>query len=283
MKTYENADYKYLTYFLDNNLKIDLSEIEDYLELVGKYKTDNNGAIKEKVSEGEYILLETKATAGYNLLNTIYRFNVYNNKSNYLIECVNDPITGSVLLNKTNSSNGEYISGVEFTLYKKSDVIGTPDIVIGSYETDNNGKVFVENLGYGEYYFLETKTPDRFVAPEDEDTKNATKFIIDVQGEVESLAYTNDEKPCTIVVYKTEKGTDIPIVGAKFALMNGDEKIAEATTDASGVATFAGLELGEYTLVEIATAPGYDINSFEPLTVSVTNYATHKVFVSEIL
>ena len=86
LKTYENADYKYLTYFLDNNLKIDLSEIEDYLELVGKYKTDNNGAIKEKVSEGEYILLETKATAGYNLLNTIYRFNVYNNKSNYLIE-----------------------------------------------------------------------------------------------------------------------------------------------------------------------------------------------------
>ena len=36
LNTYENADYKYLTYFLDNNLKIDLSAIEDYLEFIGK-------------------------------------------------------------------------------------------------------------------------------------------------------------------------------------------------------------------------------------------------------
>ncbi len=280
LNTYENADYKYLTYFLDNNLEIDLTEIEGYLEYVKKYRTGDNGIIKDEISEGEYILLETKATTGYNLLNAIYRFNVYKNEAYYLIECVNDPITGSVLLNKTNSSNGEYISGVEFTLYKKSSEIGAPDIKIGSYETDKNGKIFIENLGYGEYYFLETKTPDRFIAPDDEDTKEATKFSIDIQGEVESLSYTNDEKPCSVVIYKTEKGTDTPIAGAKFALMNGNTKVAEAITDADGIATFTGLELGEYTLVEIATAPGYDINSFEPLTISVTTYATHKVFVN---
>lgn len=280
LNTVENSEYKYLTYFLDNNKKIDLSEVEQYLEVVKTYKTDSSGIIKQTIPEGEYILLETKATNGFNLLNSIYRFSVYKTESHYRIECVNDPITGSVILNKTNSSNGEYISGVEFTLYKKNDVISQPDIKIGAYETDANGKVLVENLEYGEYYFLETKTPDRFVKPDDAETKEETKFIIDVQGETENIDYANDEKPCTVIVYKTEKGSDKPIAGAKFALMNGDTKVAEAVTDADGIATFTDLELGEYKLVELATAPGYDIDSFEAVTVSVTNYTTHKVYVN---
>lgn len=278
LHTVEDSDYKYLSYFLDNNLKVDLTEVQNYIEKVGTYKTNESGIIQQTVQKGEYILLETKSQSGYNILNTIYRFGVYNSSSHYVLECVNDPIVGSVKLLKTNSNNGEYISGVEFTLYQKNNVLSAPDIKIGTYETDKNGSIFVTGLEYGEYYFLETKTPDRFEKPEDAETKDATKFIIDVNGEIESIAYTNVEKPCSVVVYKTEKGTDTPIAGAKFALMKDNNKVAEAITDKDGVATFTGLELGEYTLVELATAPGYDINSFSPLTITVDNYSVHKVF-----
>lgn len=274
----ENTDYKYLTYFLENNLTLDLTEVETYIEKVGTYTTNASGVIDKTIPKGEYILFETKAKDGFNKLNAIYRFGIYGSSSNYVIECVNDPIVGSVKLSKTNAKNGEYISGVEFTLYQNNEVLSEPDIMIGTYETDANGTIFVKNLPYGEYYFLETKTPARFEKPEDAETKEATKFRIDVQGEVETVSYSNVEKPCSVIVYKTEKGTENPIAGVKFALMNGNIKVAEAITDKDGIATFSDLELGEYTLVEIATAPGYDINSFQPVTISVDEYSVHKVY-----
>lgn len=279
IKTQENAQYKYLTYFMDNNGKVNLDEVSSYLELVDSYTTDDKGQITKELQYGDYLLIETEATKGYDKLNAVYRFGVYESGFNYLIECVNDPIAGSVELVKTNSATGEFIKDVKFKLLLDKSTLSEPDVEIGTYTTDENGKVRVDGLALGDYYFLEVETPDRYVAPEDAETKEATKFTIDVHKEVENISYTNDEKASNILVYKTDKTTGNPIQGVKFALMKGDTKYMEAVTNSEGLAAFINVELGEYKLVEVTAAEGYDINSFEPKDISVTEYKVQKIYV----
>lgn len=274
-----NSKYKYTTYFLNGNKAIDITEIENCLELVKTYETDKNGVIEEDLPHGEYIILETQANEGYQLLNSIYRFSIYQNSVDYVIECVNDPITGSVHLIKTDASTGEHILGAEFTLYKKAKAPSDEDIMISVHETDTAGQITVNGLEYGDYYFIETKTPIRYESPDPEDTKLKTQFTISSQDQVCEVAYTNVEKPCAIVIYKTDKDTGEPLEGVKFALKSGETKIGEAITDADGVATFADMELGEYTLVEIATVDGYKLDGFEPVQISLTEYVVHKIFI----
>lgn len=279
IKKQENAQCKYLIYFMDNNGRVNLDEVSSYLELVENYTTDNKGQIKKELQYGDYLLIETEATKGYDKLNAVYRFGVYESGFNYLIECINDPIAGSVELVKTNSATGEFIKDVKFKLLLDKSDLSEPDIEIGTYTTDENGKIRVDGLALGDYYFLEIETPDRYVAPEDADTKEATKFTIDEHKEVENISYTNDEKASNILVYKTDKTTGTPIQGVKFALMKGDTKYAEAVTNSEGLAAFINVELGEYKLVEITAAEGYDINSFEPKDISVTEYKVQKIYV----
>ena len=274
-----NSAYKYTTYFLDDNKPFDLEEISGCIELVKEYTTDAHGVFEEDLGYGEYILYEISTIEGYNLLNAIYRFGIYKNEANFVIECINDPITGSVKLIKTNASTGEHILGAEFTLYMKANDGAEADIMVDVFETDNSGEIYVDGLEYGDYYFIETKAPIRYEMPDPEDTKVKTSFSITTQGQECNISYTNVEKPCFIVVYKNDKDSGEPLEGVKFALMSGELKIAEAITGADGIATFADMELGKYTLVEIATLDGYKLDGFAPIEIDVAEYSIHKVFI----
>ena len=76
----------------------------------------------------------------------------------------NEVITGSVTLTKIDDTTKAAISGVEFKLYRKNTAAAGIDTEIpnsltdsGNYITDSNGKIMVENLEYGHYYFTEVK------------------------------------------------------------------------------------------------------------------------------
>ena len=274
-----HAEYKYLTYFMADGTRVNIDEVADYMEIAGVYQTDANGQIHQTLPYGDYILLETKALDGYKTLNAVYRFGIYQSGFNYYIECTNDPISGSVKLIKTSSVTGEFIQGVQFELYKAGEALAEPDVKIGSYTTDEKGEIEINGLQYGDYFFIETYTPDRYEQPNPEDTKIDTKFTISKDGEVQIVSYANDEKPCNLIVYKTDKDTGRPLSGVKFALMLGDKLYKEAVTNKDGEAVFADLELGQYTLMEVTAAEGYDINAFQPVTVDVNTYSVHKVYI----
>ncbi|MGN0243715.1 MAG: collagen binding domain-containing protein [Lachnospiraceae bacterium] len=61
------------------------------------------------------------------------------------------PITGSISLLKTDEK-GNALADVSFDLYKEA---GETDEYIGNYRTDANGRITVENLVFGSYYFVE--------------------------------------------------------------------------------------------------------------------------------
>jgi streptococcal pilin isopeptide linkage domain len=66
-----------------------------------------------------------------------------------------DPQNYSVTLTKYEKAGGDTIEGAEFYLYKKGDGDAVTQIN-GRYTTDTDGKIEVDQLEEGDYYFLET-------------------------------------------------------------------------------------------------------------------------------
>lgn len=59
---------------------------------------------------------------------------------------------GQVALGKVDAADGTVLAGVQFNLYKND---GT---LYGTYTTDEDGIIYIDQLAYGSYYFVESKT-----------------------------------------------------------------------------------------------------------------------------
>ena len=105
----------------------------------------------------------------------------------------NDNGSGAVSLYKVDAQTGDSLAGAEFVLYKAD---GTK---VGSYTTDSQGYIKVQNLRYGSYYFTETKAPDGYHL----DQSNV-KFTLDKSNSADN------SHPWNIKVSNTKK--DIPTV-----------------------------------------------------------------------
>ena len=170
------------------------------------------------------------------------------------IDVENDAIKGSVKLLKENES-GDVLSGVKFNLYKKNNGIlyaeedayrttynsmtsaeknavnkykeASDDLFIGSYTTDANGSISVNNLCYGEYYFVETATLTQYVLD-----SSTYSFEIVGNGDAESITVVNEMKkqPFAIQKYGEAELGDTPLAGAGFMAC----PVSELTKDADG-------------------------------------------------
>lgn len=111
---------------------------------------------------GRYEVQETAGPANVVLNTTKYSVDIPMTSDNgtdlnyqVAIYPKNEVLRGAVELLKTGEED-EALAGAEFELYK----VGTPDEKIGDkYVTDADGKLLVEGLLYGDYYFVETKAP----------------------------------------------------------------------------------------------------------------------------
>lgn len=106
--------------------------------------------------------------------------------------------TGAVGLYKVDAQTGAYLAGAQFALYRSD---GT---CIGTYTTDSNGYLKVQNLAYGSYYFVETKAPENYVLDPD-----YVRFTLD------KAHSTGNTYPWNIKVSNTKSGvktiTDVGI------------------------------------------------------------------------
>lgn len=155
---------------------------------VGYLVTDRQGtAVYEgKLPTGSYYLKELKTTPGYEIDKREYPFDVSPEQNqNQTIRLENDNIfmnmllKSSVQINKTDANTNKSLKNVEFTLYNDRDQI------IGVYKTDKKGKILVEDLPYGTYYFIETKCKNGYYS-----TNNKYKFTLQSQEKV-TLNITN--------------------------------------------------------------------------------------------
>jgi LPXTG-motif cell wall-anchored protein len=163
---------------------------EDYF---GEYETDENGEILlEGLFVGDYTVqeIESNLTVGYVLSEEQTAVVALDKVTELQIE--NKLIRGNVKLIKTDKDTDKTLAGAEFELYD-------PDgNLIGTYTTDENGELLIENLPYGfGYKLIETKAPNGYKLGKVELTFDITENGVTVELTAENEVIPPPDNPKT--------------------------------------------------------------------------------------
>lgn len=130
--------------------------------LIGAIKTNKDGkaTLRGALVSGKYYYKELQTLEGYELDEEKHPFElVLENEPHTVFDvnkenpALNKLIKAKVTLIKEDAANQKRLAGAEFDLYtSKNEHLGT-------YTTNQNGEIVIENLAYGDYYFVEKKAP----------------------------------------------------------------------------------------------------------------------------
>ena len=235
-------------------------------EIIGTYTTDKSGVIRlPEAEKGWYQVVELKAAEGYRLDDTPYQIEVKDGQTATL-EITNRQ-TGSALIHKIDSVTGKGIYGVKFLL---SDARGNP---IGTYESDNEGYVYIDHeLEDGRYTLQEIECAEGYLL----DTQPKTVYV--KYGGCTTITWENTAVTGQIQVTKTSAdynsmngwpaGTPIP--GTVFEVYHArtGNLVDTIRTDKNGVAVSKPLPLGRYKIVESQAADFYALDK-APIEVEI--------------
>lgn len=238
--------------------------------LIRQGTTTAEGVIDFKnIPWGNYYLKEISAPGGYELNPKQYPVTIDRTNAGTVVPITaeNAQVKGSVRLTKMDQTNPDIkLAGAEFDLYK------TDGTRIGSYTTDANGQIYVENLRWGAYYFQETKAPAGYALSSDllRFSVNAVNSAVtqeleayNTMGAGGSLTITKKIRFADINLSHGDpvftfhvEGTDLnstPHAFSQTAVFSA-EALAGMTPDSGGFVslqvTFAGIPAGTYTVTE---------------------------------
>lgn len=204
----------------------------DYLTYTMK-PTDENGISElENLRVGTYNIRETVAPVGYVLDDTVNTIKVENNDDTRY-EALNKPVKGKIDI-IINDKKGNLLNGVKVWIYDKTDKF------IAEIISDKDGKVTLEDVEYGEYYYKIAEVPEGY---EVED--KPYYFNIEENGQVitEVVSLTDvpqDEEKNDDNESEEGSSTDIPQDEEKNDDSESDEKDkkpAEESLEKSGPET----------------------------------------------
>ena len=237
---------------------------------VDKLITDENGYDESiDLNYGDYYMKETKAPVGYKLSDKVYDIQIREDKKVYTFDVPNDVIKGQIQIVKVDSENEEKpVANAEFTVEAvKVDGIET-GTVVDHVVTDKDGFAFTKPLRYGEYKFIETKTPNGYWQSDREYHVNITE-----DNKIYVKYVKNEPIRAKLRVVKTDSKDNTPIEGVKFQIRNTDTNELVTfknfvgilplptkilTTDKNGeILTPQNLEYGNYVLEEAEPKEGY--------------------------
>ena len=224
-------------------------------EIIGTYTTDRSGVISlPQADTGWYQVTELKAAKGYRLDSQPYQVEVKDG-STATLEITNRQ-AGSAIIHKVDSLTGEGIYGVKFLV---SDSKGNP---IGTYESDNEGYVFIDkDLADGKYTVRELECAQGYIL----DTVPKTFYV--EYGGCTTITWPNTAIRGQIQIVKKSAEYNsvngLPagtlLEGATFEIYNErtGNKVDTIVTGANGLASSKALPLGHYTIRETKAPANY--------------------------
>lgn len=246
-------------YKKDKDTKQPLKGVEFQLKnedgnVINTGKTDANGTLVfSNLYQGNYSAIETATNEEYILNTEIYKADVQYSKETD-IEIENEHKKGNLKLYKVDADNNKISLGnVEFDLY--SDELKG---IVGTYYTDENGEITVNNLRTGSYKWIEKKTNKWYNLANDTEVKvewNKTK----------EATVKNELKKGRIKVIKVDaENNEVKLQGVKFNVLDENNNVLETiVTDENGEATtleYAVRDFGKLKIQETETLQEYVLN-----------------------
>ncbi len=229
---------------------------------VAEVTTGQDGSVTvPNLLPGVYEISEKSVPAPYLLDAPAQSVTLYAN-SNRDVSFANHKKPG-LTINKIDSITGDPIQSVKFSIAYASNNTSTGEINdLGTYITDANGQIHLENLQDGWYKVTEL-APKAGYAIKD----SAAQECYIKSGTSKTLTFENTPLSA-LVVYKYDSVTGTAVQGAVFQVKylsgtsgTGGTVIGTYKTSANGSFTVTGLEAGTYIVEELASDSGHVIDT----------------------
>ena len=260
-------------------VKFDIIE-KDSGKVVDTLITNENGYAKSKALPIDkiYEIKETKTLENY-IINTNeleVSFSPEDAGNTKTLNIANKHTEGNLRIYKVDKDNNKIgLGGVEFQLYSYEF-----DKIIGEYETDVNGEIYIKNLRAGEKYkLIETNTNNYYnLSPDTE---------ITIQKNIDNVVKIENElKKGSVKVIKVDKDNhEVCIPNVVFEVQDSNGKTLEIIkTDEKGEAEtqrYPIRDFGKLKLYEIKTNENYVLDD-KPIIVELKeNQITEMTFENE--
>jgi len=227
--------------------------------VVKELTTDDSGKVVfENVPYGEYTVVEKSTLENYVIDSAPKAVKIEQQGQVEKVQVVNVLKTSNVKVTKVDADdNTKKLAGVEFELRGANGKVlkGT---------TNANGEYIFEDVVYGDYKLVETKTLDNYNLTTTEETVQVRDA-----GQTIEKTVTNVLKKGKVEVTKVDADDNTKkLAGVKFELKQGDEVKYEGTTDANGKLVIDNIIYGDYKLIEKETLENYNLNT-NPVDVSI--------------
>ena len=218
--------------------------------------SDAKGQVTAKnLAPGKYYFKETKAPTGYVINKETTSFDIQSEAEGKLVETVKEGFTnyqGSVTLLKQNAKK-EALAQATFEL------VNVQTNEVKEYTTDETGRITVENLAPGEYYFKESSAPTGYMI-----NSQKVPFTIDHEASNKPtlIEVTATNYQGSVTFQKVDASSKEALEGVVFDLYHGEDMIQSGlTTDADGRITVTDLAPGSYEFREAKALDGYILNT----------------------
>lgn len=269
--------------------------------LYGKYTSDSNGKISVTgLPANSYYFIETKAPAGYLIPkdaegNAVkYSFvigvdagagKVAGAVADFSQTVVNGVGYGTAEITKYNADETKTLAGAQFTLY---DADGNQIVVRrnadGNYTysqnasenteirlvTGKDGRITVDGLMWGSYYFQETEAPEGYILSDAKISFTVNADSFDADGNPVMIKVKVGNKATRVMIEKVDEDGKA-LAGASMAIRDPQTRqIIETWTSTSEPHVIEGvLTAGKtYYLSELQAPKGYEIAADQEFTVS---------------
>lgn len=256
----------------------------------GIFTTDAHGQIKlTNLLPGTYVLTEVKAPDGYTIEKAVTNVVIGSGGDTQSITIKNKKL-GGLIINKLDSVSGKPLEGVQFKITYADgrfvDAEGGKLSSNGLYVTDQNGQIILNKVA-GTIMVTEVQTIPGYSI--DENTR--TQTVVVNPDDTQSLTFTNTPTG-GLIITKSDESSGKRLSGVQFEVrkMNG-EIIGTYTTDRNGVIQLPQLDSGWYTVTELKTVSGYQLDTTpqqvevkdgQTATLALTNRKTSNILLHKV-
>lgn len=187
---------------------------------IGEFTTNDKGIIQiDNLRIGDITIKEISAPEFYIVDSTIINETLEFN-STTTVNLTNEHKKGNLKVYKVDADNNKKsLEGIKFELYAKNvDAPYKEDELIGTYVTDSDGKIEIDNLWTGEYYLKEIETDIYHKL-------NTKEIVLKIkQNETTELTVKNELKKGQVKVVKIDKdNNEVKLEGVTFEILKGYE------------------------------------------------------------